>query len=210
MCYNPLLIVESVMSISDMFVCSIGYNCRTLPTKIKGKRLREYNTWRGMLQRCTEKIWLIRPTYIGTTCSDNFKNYSYFYKWCNEQIGFNSKDENGRVWHLDKDILNKGNKLYSEDTCVFVPSEINCILTKRENGRGDNYLGVSFIKGTNKFKATCNDTGVSQHLGFFDTEEEAFQAYKLYKEIVIKQTAEKYRDRLDPRAYQAQIGRAHV
>ena len=35
-------------------------------------------------------------------------------------------------WEIDKDVLLKGNKIYSEDTCVFIPPCLNLMLTKRE------------------------------------------------------------------------------
>ena len=166
---------------------------------------REYYLWKAMLARCYE---LPRPLnhakYEGCTVSENFKGYSFFYEWCQQQIGFNAKDEKGNYWHLDKDLLLRGNKLYSEDTCVFVPLKINLLLTKRESKRGDYCIGVRLHKRDNVYEARCNNgTGVSKYLGYYGTEQEAFQAYKVYKEALIKRVAEKYKDQLDPRAYQA-------
>lgn len=168
------------------------------------KPLIEYTAWTSMLRRCTEKEWNRFPTYIGTTCSENFKNYSYFYKWCQTQVGFGNKDEKDKIWHLDKDILLKGNKHYSEDTCVFVPHKINSLLCKRRGSRGEYLIGVTLEKRTNRFMSRCNrGEGVMQHLGRFDNQEEAFQTYKVYKEGIIKQVAEEYKYQLDPRTYEA-------
>ena len=133
-----------------------------------------------------------------------FKSYSFFYKWCNRQIGFKNKDENNRYWHLDKDLLLKGNKLYGEDTCVFLPSNINVLLTKRANARGSYPIGVSCSNKANKFKAQCNNGhGKIDHVGYFNTQEEAFRAYKKFKECLIKKIANEYKHLLDYRAYQA-------
>jgi len=173
---------------------------------IDKKKRREYFMWKNMLSRCTDKYWGSKPTYLGTNCSNNFKSYAFFYEWCNKQIGFGSVDENNRYWHLDKDLLIKGNKLYSEDTCVFIPSRINNLFVKRENLRGENPIGVYWSKNPCKFVARCNiNKGVQKHLGNFETPEQAFLAYKTFKESLIKQVANEYKSQLDPRAYEALI-----
>lgn len=184
-------------------VYGIGVNSGEYPAKVGGKHTKQYKLWQGMLSRCTEKVWNERPTYTGTTCSDNFKSYTFFYEWCQQQLGFINKDENSRCWHLDKDLLTKGNKVYSEDTCVFVPHRINLLLIKRDASRGDWPVGVSWRKKAEKFEASCSTGSKSQHLGFFDTPQEAFLAYKTFKEALIKEVAEDYKDQVDSRLYQA-------
>ena len=65
------------------------------------KHCREYYVWTGMLTRCYDENYLkLKPTYIGCKTSDNFKEYSFFYKWCSKQIGFNSLDDKGKSFAL--------------------------------------------------------------------------------------------------------------
>lgn len=181
-----------------------GVNDHRYPSRVGGKKTREYRTWTGVLFRCTENSWIRRPTYIGTTCSENFKHYSFFYEWCNEQAGFGNKDDNGKGWHLDKDLLTKGNKLYSEDNCVFVPHRINSLLINAGAIRGEFPVGVSWHKCTSKYCSSCNTgEGKQKHLGLFDDPKQAFLAYKTFKEALIKDVANEYRAQLDTRAYQA-------
>lgn len=185
-------------------VQGIGTKGNNYPSSKQGKKIKEYSLWVDMLLRCTEKYQTKRPSYVATICSENFKSYSYFYEWCQEQKGFGNTDENERYWQLDKDILIKGNKLYSEDTCVFVPSRINTLLIKSNSVRGEYPLGVCWHKNRNQFVSSCSGTDrVKNHLGLFSTPEEAFQAYKLFKEEYIKMVAEEYKSQLDTRTYEA-------
>ena len=104
-------------------VCGVGILGTKYPPKVNGVRTKEYELWCNMLKRCYSEVYKKqRPTYEGCKVSDNFKNYEYFYEWCNQQIGFGNQG-----WHLDKDLLTKGNKVYSEDSCIFIPSEINTL-----------------------------------------------------------------------------------
>ena len=171
--------------------------------RVDGKHTKEYRLWNNMLKRCySVGCQKVRPTYIDCSVSENFRYLQYFKEWCNNQIGFNSVDEKGKPFALDKDILVKGNRVYNEDVCVFVPSEINNVLTKRGNKRGDCVVGVWKYKG--KFVAQVS-TGkmVQDYLGIFKTEKDAFQAYKTAKEDHIKEVANKWRDQSDPRVYKS-------
>ena len=135
--------------------------------------------------------------------SENFKYYEYFYEWCHKQIGFGA-DGNGNSFQLDKDLLVKGNKVYSETICVFLPNEINSLLTKRTASRGEYLIGVSWSETNKAFMARVNkNTGKSKHLGYYNTELEAFNAYKQAKESFIKEQANKWKGKIDIRAYNA-------
>ena len=106
-------------------------------------------------------------------------------------------------FQLDKDILVKGNKLYSPDTCLFVPKEINTLLTHRRKDKGLYPVGVSYKPRINRYRAQISKFKKVIHLGCFITPEEAFQAYKTAKEAYIKEVAEIYKDQIDPRVYEA-------
>lgn len=169
-----------------------------------GKKLKEYELWCSMLLRVYDSKKLLEfPTYKDCSISDNFKSFPYFKDWCNNQVGFNNKDQAGNLFHLDKDLLLKGNKLYSEDTCVFLPSKINTLLPKCDRSRGDCYIGVSLNKSNGLYVANVNLSGKQKRLGCFNTELEAFLAYKQAKENYIKTIAEDWKNKIDTRAYEA-------
>ena len=182
-------------------VFGVGINDRKYPAAVKGKILKEYNIWCNLLARCyCPERQKKQPTYVGCSVSEDFKSYSYFYEWCQNQIG------NGQEgFHLDKDLLQKGNKIYSESTCLFLPSELNVLLTSNKVLRGDLPIGVSTHSG-GKFEAFCCTDRSSRYIGLFDTPELAFQAYKQAKEDFIKLQAEKWKNFIDPRAYAALLG----
>lgn len=170
------------------------------PTKINRKHLKEYILWTAMLQRCYDsKFHSKRPTYKDCTVSENFRYYTYFKEWCSNQIGFNNDG-----WSLEKDILIKGNKIYSEHTACFVPREVNDLFTKSDKTRGNLPVGVCYCKSKRKFVGQISTgKGVQDYLGAFNTSEEAFLAYKKAKENHIKDVANKWKDQIDVRAYEA-------
>ena len=187
-------------------VFGVGFNDKTRPTFVDGKKVKEYKLWKDMLKRCfSEKEQARYPTYKGCNVSDNFLNYSYFYDWCQEQIGFGKVDEKGRSWCLDKDLLFVGNKTYSETTCVFVPQEINKFFNEYGNARGEYPIGVYFDKQKGKFKAQCAVNGKIKNLGRFNTPQEAFAVYKPFKEDLCKQLALKWQHEIDSRLFNAMM-----
>ena len=181
-------------------VYGVGITGTKYPSKINGAQIKEYTLWNSMLKRCySDSSKKEYPTYEGCEVSDKFKSYEYFYEWCINQIGFDNEG-----WHLDKDLLNKGNKVYSENTCVFIPSEINSLLVKREASRGEHFIGVCWNKTSKVFMAQVSKgKGKSERLGLFNTEIEAFNAYKQAKETFVKEQAEKWKGKIDERAYNA-------
>lgn len=170
-----------------------------------GKKLPEYAQWNSMKERCRvgggcqEKI----PSYIGCTYVSEWASYDVWVEWARQQVGFLNTDDKGKIWQQDKDILFKGNKVYSPDTCVFVPKEVNTFHTLRSRFRGEYPCGVSFKENNFKYSAKIVRGGCGKHLGIFDTPEAAFLAYKAAKEAYAKQLAVKYTGLVDSRVVDA-------
>ena len=145
---------------------------------------KEYVAWKSMLNRCYyHKIIGKNPTYKEVVCCNEWLLYEKFYEWLHSQSNFD-RWINGEKWCLDKDILIKGSKVYSPETCCLVPQNINNIFVKNKSRRGNLPIGV--IKSNDKFGAMFNQ----EYLGTFDTPEQAFFAYKKEKESHIKQVAQ--------------------
>ena len=181
-------------------VCGVGILGTKYQSRTNGVITKEYDLWCSMLKRCYSDVYKKKhPTYIGCEVSDNFKSYEYFYEWCHNQIGFGVEG-----FELDKDLLIKGNKVYSEDSCIFIPSEINSLVIKRTALRGEHLIGVSWSNTNKAFVAQVNrNKGQPEHLGLFNTELEAFNAYKQAKEDFVKEQANKWKGQIDDRAYNA-------
>ena len=187
--------VKDKMSPSVYGVGVVGVN--SISTNQKPHQ--EYVFWNSMLQRCYDLSYkLKRPTYIGCTSSNNFKYYPYFKDWCNKQVGFGNKG-----WCLDKDILVKGNKLYSEDTCCFVPREINSLFALSGNSRGLNPIGVQFNLEGENYSARVSRDGKHCHIGTYETKEDAFLWYKEAKELHIKSVAKRWFGKIDQNVFNA-------
>ena len=190
-------------NIKDPYIPSVfgvGILGTKYPSREGDRNTKEYPLWVDMLRRCySETFQKKHPTYESCEVSDNFKSYEYFYEWCNSQIGFGNEG-----WQLDKDLLIKGNKVYNESTCVFIPKDINSLLTKSAASRGEHLIGVHWCNTNKAFIARVNKgKGKQKHLGLFNTEIEAFNAYKTAKEAFIKEQANKWKSQIDPRAYNA-------
>ncbi len=158
---------------------------------------KSYEVWRGILNRAynqkySEKI----NTYKDVTVCEEWHNFQNFAKWFEENYKPHMEG-----WHLDKDILVRGNKTYSPETCCFVPQEINILFTKSSKVRGNLYIGVTY--NSYNYVASININKKKTYLGCYNTPEEAFQAYKIAKEIEIKRVATLWKDLIDPQVYQA-------
>lgn len=149
-----------------------------------------YNKWTSILERCySKKHAKKRPSYQGCTVSNDWLYYANFKQW------FDKHCIEGCA--LDKDLLVKGNKHYSAETCLFVPQFINSLLVNRALDRGPYMIGVSKDKRPERsarpYGAKVYDNQECVYLGSYATEEEAFLAYKNKKEQVIQSCAVKYK-----------------
>jgi len=178
-------------------VFSVGFLGEgTYRVKVEGKLTKEYTCWKGMLTRCYyAKFQDKYPTYKGcSVCEDwhNFQNFAKYYE-------NNYKDG----YHLDKDLLFKGNKVYSPKTCIFVPPKFNSFMLGHGAKRGKHKVGVYlYSEGTSPYRASIsNNTGKIIHLGHFTTEEEAYQAWlsnKLQQALEYKPEMDIIDDRIYP------------
>ncbi|MDU4051110.1 MAG: hypothetical protein E7H33_09360 [Clostridium perfringens] len=171
-----------------------------------GDKLKSYEFWRHILQRCyDEKEHKKHPTYKECKICDEWLYYPNFKEWYEE----NYYEVNDEIMCLDKDILVKGNKIYSPKTCVFAPERINKLFLKRQNDRGNLPIGVIWHKRDKEYQVQCNifdmKTGKckKKHLGCYDTPKEAFSVYKQFKENYIKLVADHYKDKIPERLYDA-------
>ena len=176
-------------------ICSVGfYGKGAYKAKINGKHTASYLVWRMMILRCySEKEFLKRPTYKEVTVCEEWQNFQNFAQWF----------ENNYIegFELDKDILFKGNKIYSPETCCFVPSEINNLFIKSNTIRGKLPIGVR--KNYKKYAMAISKYGKCFTMSNHNTPEEAFQAYKTEKEQYIKEVADKWKGLVAPKVYEA-------
>ncbi len=163
---------------------------------MKARRL-----WNDMNTRCyNRKLHRRSPKYIGCNiCEEWREDKTRFYKWVEENyylIGDEQMD-------LDKDILFKGNTVYSPDTCVFIPHCINTLVLNNTAKRGDYPVGV-YKKGK-KYISSLNVDGNNIRLHYWDTPEEAFAEYKRHKEALILVMADKYKGKILEKVYEALV-----
>lgn len=155
-----------------------------------------YSHWSAMIHRCYDKK---EPTYKECSVCEEWLVFSKFKSWSESELSGYKKD-----FVLDKDILIKGNKVYSPKTARFVPPRINTLIIKSDAIRGDCCIGVKkHSKESLKYEAFIKKRNKNVYLGVFNTELDAFLRYKDEKEKYIKEVANEYKDDLLPEVFDA-------
>lgn len=147
-----------------------------------------YSTWKHVIERSfCEKRKIANITYNGVSCIEGWILATTFKAWMETQ--------NWEGLHLDKDIIKAGNKLYSPETCVFVPQRLNKLLLMRGNDRGDYPVGASLRSNPHNYNLKkpfvaqlTTDVGRSSCLGYFYTPSEAHKAWQWAKAAEIEST----------------------
>lgn len=86
----------------------------------RGADEKAHKTWVGMLERCyCDKYQSRQPTYKGCSVCCEWHNFQNFAEW------FYNNYVDG--FQLDKDIKEKGNKIYCADACLFVSARDNSV-----------------------------------------------------------------------------------
>ncbi|CAI2496486.1 Uncharacterised protein [Serratia ficaria] len=148
---------------------------------------RAYAAWNGMFKRCYCTSYKKEmKTYDGCSVDVRWHKFSDFFRWW--------KLNHVKGWHLDKDIISVGNKIYSPDFCAFIPPSINSFVSLSIN-RDDNWpIGAFKCSDGGKYFSKIRDRdGRQRHLGTFASPEEAHTAWKKAK----LEQAESYRNVCD-------------
>lgn len=134
------------------------------------------------------------PFYSGVICSEEFADPQRFCDWAVDQVGWGNPG-----WQLDKDLLVPGNRVYSAETCVFLPQEVNAGIIQPGWGK--------YLPGTwpeyKRWRSALKIKKQGVYLGTYHTELEAHQAYCEFRELHVAMLADKWRNEIDPRAYAA-------
>ena len=175
-------------------VCGVGYFGIGLYSSKQNNLV--YTTWKAILHRgYNNKYHINNPTYKTCSVNEEWHNFQNFAQWMEN----NYNPETMQGWHLDKDILVKGSKVYSPETCCFVPPEVNCLFRSSKK----NKLALGVYKNLDNFTTYLHKNNIPTYIGTFKTPEEAFQAYKTDKEKEIKRVADKWKGLISDQVYQA-------
>jgi hypothetical protein len=138
-----------------------------------------YSKWRNMINRCYSKKFI---NYEDCFICEEWRYFSNFKAWMEKQ------DWEGK--HLDKDLLVEGNKVYSPNTCCFLEPRVNQFITDKQNNGSLYPTGVSYYKKNDNYSAQCKNRGKKKFLGYFETPEQAHQAYLEFKHKLALELAE--------------------
>lgn len=157
--------------------------------------------WMSMMKRCYDPKYLARkPTYIGCSVESSWHNFQNFAQW------FESLDYNADDWELDKDLLIRGNKVYSESSCVMLPRHINCAINIYKSDKNSELpAGVTTTNSIGKFRAQCQVGDGQEYSSVSTSVDYCFQWYKEKKMEQLRGLAEYWKEYLDPRAYCALV-----
>lgn len=161
---------------------------------IKRQVVWQYQMWHSMIRRgCSSKKKMQCQTYKDVTVCAEWLSFGNFLEWVNKEVGYKGKPDG---MSLDKDIILRGNRIYSPETCSFVPQSINMVVISGESG-------FTLHKPSGKYTASYSCNGKHTYIGFYATQDEAFQAYKTAKESRVKSMALQYKDVLRPDVFDA-------
>lgn len=159
-------------------------------SKINNKSTDAYGCWRNMLIRCYgERYQKEKPSYIGCTVCEEWHNFQNFAKWY-----YANHPQDGEKWHLDKDFTVIGNKIYSPETCAFIPASVNSFITDCARSRGEFNIGVTFARDRKMFRASCQNpfSGEQERIGQYKSELEGHLAWRKRKSQHCDSLIDKY------------------
>ena len=164
-------------------------------THINSKPTRAYNLWTAMINRVYSKSQLKHhPGYKKSKVCDRWLVFAHFLKDLPNIPNYELWLKDGSMYQLDKDLLQPGKeyKVYSPETVIFVPKNVNVHLIKH------NVKKEKTPKPKKKIRLTHIETGmimdfkkqqeVAKHLGITQSHvsrimngTRKFEGYKIEK-----------------------------
>lgn len=143
-----------------------------------------YYVWKDMLKRATKAYQEKHKSYVGVSVCKEWLSFNNFKAW----FDVNYKPN----FTLDKDILSRAdNKVYSPDTCCFIPQELNKAIMSRITKPTALSNGVR-LTPNGKYQARLFAGRKYAYLGLYDKQEDAHKAYKDAKELYVHNLAKEY------------------
>lgn len=156
-----------------------------------------YQKYRAMIDRCYGKQKYNNVVYKGCEVCKEWFDFENFVKWFNENY-YTIENES---MELDKDLFGDG-KLYSPNTCIFVPHKLNswfAMFKDYRDRKTDLPMGVNlYDNGYGKKRYRVNSLEKGQ---LFDDLEEAANAYKENIKRKFKEYAENHKNEIPNRLY---------
>ncbi len=188
----------SIKNPYDKTICGVGYiGVGEYQTGTKTKHTEEYQNWTCMIRRCYDESLKDRYSAYYGDCivCEEWHCFQTFAKWWNDNIYRVGTER----MHLDKDILVRGNRIYSPKTCLIVPQRINMLFKKKPNKYGLPSGIKPRVNG--KFEAQYRH----ESLGVYDTLEQATTAHDTKRTESIVEIAKEYRHTIPNRLYEALV-----
>lgn len=177
-------------------IYGVGYMGNASTCDENGKKLRSWNIWHDILGRCYLPTHKRYKDYgaKGITICEEWKCFEIFKQW----YDFNYYELEGEAVDLDKDILSKGTKIYSPQTCIFVPRKINSLFRSKPKNDG---LPKGIYKDYKKYRVKIKINGKSKELGGYNTLQEAQKVYLEAKQKLFIDLVEQYKNEIPDYIY---------
>lgn len=164
-------------------VCRVGFIGEGIYSNKSHKKV--YTVWHSMLDRAYSKAYHEKqPTYKDASVCNEWHNFQVFAKWMEENYISG--------YHLDKDLVIKGNKVYSPETCIFLPREINNFISSTKATNTSGCIGVTWYPLTNRWLVQIYINKVHKNLGYFLDKKEAEEVYTQARAVEAKKLQTKY------------------
>jgi len=157
-----------------------------------------YNHWSSLIRRSYDpKYHEKKPTYKDVTVCEEWHNFQNFAEW------FDKNYIEG--YDLDKDLLSGNKKVYSPETCIYIPKHLNSFMTNVRSDNTSGETGVSWSNAANKWAARINFDGKNKNLGVFVNKHDASDVYKAERRKLCDIMRDRYKNILPKKALESII-----